>query len=484
MEPRQEVGVGVPSAMVIPVRFVWPHGGRNVFLSGSFTGWSNLLLMSAVEGCPTVFQAIYSVTPGYHQYKFFVDGEWRHDENLPYVPTNEYGNVNTMFLAVPPMVGSEIPYGSSMEVDNDAFRRVVQVSDGMSHEVVSRISEVDLEISRHRISQFLASNTVYELLPESGKVIAFDVELPVKQAFHILYEQGISMAPLWDFRRGQFVGLLSAMDFVMILRELGSHGSNLTEEELETHTISAWKDGKAFLTRPLDGHGRPIQRQLIHAGPFDSLKDVAERILKYEVATVPILHSTNQDNTFPQLLHLASLSGILKCICRYFKSCASSVPVLQLPLHAVPVGTWVPKIGVSNQRPLAMLRPNASLNSALNLLIQAQVSSIPIVDNNDSLLDIYSRSDITALARDRAYARINLDEMTIQQALQLGQDSFTTYELRSQRCQMCLRTDTLHKVMERLASPGVRRLIVVEAGSKRVEGIVSLSDIFKFLLVG
>ena len=29
---------------------------------------------------------------------------------------------------------------------------------------------------------------------------------------------------------------------------------------------------------------------------------------------------------------------------------------------------------------------------------------------------------------------------------------------------------------------GVRRLVIVEAGSKRVEGIVSLSDIFKFFL--
>lgn len=29
---------------------------------------------------------------------------------------------------------------------------------------------------------------------------------------------------------------------------------------------------------------------------------------------------------------------------------------------------------------------------------------------------------------------------------------------------------------------GVRRLIIVEAGSNRVEGIVTLSDIFKFLL--
>ena len=33
-----------------------------------------------------------------------------------------------------------------------------------------RISEADVEISRHRISVFLSQHTAYELLPESGKV--------------------------------------------------------------------------------------------------------------------------------------------------------------------------------------------------------------------------------------------------------------------------------------------------------------------------
>jgi hypothetical protein len=28
------------------------------------------------------------------------------------------------------------------------------------------------------------------------------------------------MAPLWDFSRGQFVGVLSALDFILILREV------------------------------------------------------------------------------------------------------------------------------------------------------------------------------------------------------------------------------------------------------------------------
>ncbi|CAA3010045.1 Hypothetical predicted protein [Olea europaea subsp. europaea] len=153
-----------------------------------------------------------------------------------------------------------------------------------------------------------------------------------------------------------------------------------------------------------------------------------------------------------------------------------------MPICEIPVGTWVPRIEEPNVQPLAVLRPSASLSDALNLLVQARVSSIPIVDENYSLLDVYSRSDITALAKDKSNVHINLDEMTIHQALQLGENPHSPCGNNIQRFYMCLRSDPLFKVMEKLSKPGVRRLIVVEAGSKRIEGIVSLSDIFRFLL--
>ncbi|KMZ65164.1 hypothetical protein ZOSMA_334G00110 [Zostera marina] len=222
---------------------------------------------------------------------------------------------------------------------------------------------------------------------------------------------------------------------------------------------------------------------MLQAGPDNSLKDVVLKILQNDVAAVPVIYTSSECDSFPNLLYLASLCQILKCICRHFRHISSSVPIFQKPISTLTMGTWVPKIGDSNRRPLAMLKPNASLNTALSLLVQAHVSSIPIVDDNDSLLDIYSRSDITALAKDRAYARIHLDEMSIQQALQHGHDVNSSFGFfNGQRCQMCLNSDSLMKVMERLSNPGVRRVIVVEAGSKCVEGIISLSDVFKFLL--
>ena len=64
-------------------------------------------------------------------------------------------------------------------------------------------------------------------------------------------------------------------------------------------------------------------------------------------------------------------------ICRHFRHCSSSLPILQQPICAIPLGTWVPKIGEPNGRPLAMLRPNASMSAALSLLIQGYIILFP-----------------------------------------------------------------------------------------------------------
>ncbi|CAI9761921.1 unnamed protein product [Fraxinus pennsylvanica] len=47
----------------------------------------------------------------------------------------------------------------------------------------------------------------------------------------------------------------------------------------------------------------------------------------------------------------------------------------------------------------------------------AGVSCIPIVDDGDFLMDIYYGSDITALAKDSAYAQIPLDDLNVHQVL-------------------------------------------------------------------
>lgn len=171
----------------------------------------------------------------------------------------------------------------------------------------------DLDATKQRVVDFLNRHTVYELLPESGKVVALDVTLPVKQAFHALYEQAVPSAPLWDVESQQFVGMLSASDFITILRQINSTGAVLSEEELETHTIAAWKEEKAA-AQAQGGARDPSRPALVSVEPDESLRKLADKLLEAGVATLPVLAwASQQEGGCQQLLHLASLSGVLKC---------------------------------------------------------------------------------------------------------------------------------------------------------------------------
>lgn len=43
------------------------------------------------------FAVVCNLPPGYHQYKFIVDGEWRHDENQAFIQ-DPLGNVNNWYV--------------------------------------------------------------------------------------------------------------------------------------------------------------------------------------------------------------------------------------------------------------------------------------------------------------------------------------------------------------------------------------------------
>ena len=68
-----------------------------------------------------------------------------------------------------------------------------------------------------------------------------DTDLPIRQAFHALHEQGTASAPLWDGREGGLVGVISASDFIHTLRRLRSaisSGHNpMSEAEMDAHTV-------------------------------------------------------------------------------------------------------------------------------------------------------------------------------------------------------------------------------------------------------
>ncbi|CAL5032359.1 unnamed protein product [Urochloa decumbens] len=414
-------------------RFSWPYGGLSAAFCGNFTGWTEYPMARVGNE----FQVVFDLPPGVYQYRFLVDGVWRCDDTKPFV-RDEYGLISNEVLVeniVQPVVQPE-PSTSGINMDDGTILTTMPPEPNPG---------VQIAVFRHGISGILLHNTIYDVVPLSSKLAILDAQLPVKQAFKIMHD---------ELQRN--------------IRALGN-------EELEMHPISAWKEAKLQFYGGPDGAVMQ-RRPLIHVKDSDNLVDVALTIIRNEISSVPIFKSLPDSSGMP-LLNLATLQGILKFLCSKLQEQAEGYSLLQNQLLNIPIGTWSPHTGRASNRQLRTLRLTSPLNSCLDLLLQDRVSSIPIVDDNGSLRDVYSLSDIMALAKNDVYARIELEQVTVQNALDVQ------YQLQGRRqCHTCLQTSTLLEVLEELSIPGVRRVVVIEQSTRFVEGIISLRDIFTFLL--
>lgn len=319
----------------------------------------------------------------------------------------------------------------------------------------------EAEASRARILEFLQRHTAYELIPESSKardrssrhapppprrrrrpspshrgwplsprsathlpalplspfdfrpqVVVLDTAIPVRQAFHALYEQGVHTAPLWDEDGQAFVGMISPGDFIALLCRLQSVAGappTLSELELDSLTIDAWM-------RETVTENRGAQAAPISVCPEDSLLAVSHALLRSGSAALPMLSTgtASSDRKGPdtkapaasQLLHLATMPGVLECLMRHFRGVPNALPLLSQPVGALPIGTWVSGLRKDTQllgdkeppRPLVTMSPSTPLKNALAMLLQAGVGGLPIVDDNNVLLDVYGAHAVAPFA--------------------------------------------------------------------------------------
>ncbi|KAI4463667.1 amp-activated protein kinase beta subunit [Holotrichia oblita] len=67
-----------------PTVFRWEGGGKDVLVSGTFSDWKTIPMVKSHGD----FVTIIDLPEGSHQYKFFVDGEWRNDPSTNIVESD------------------------------------------------------------------------------------------------------------------------------------------------------------------------------------------------------------------------------------------------------------------------------------------------------------------------------------------------------------------------------------------------------------
>ena len=80
----------IDSDSIVPNVFKWDHGGRHVYITGTFNNWERQIPM---HRSGNDFSYVHNLKKGKHAYKFIVDDEWRFAPDQPTVADIE-GRIN------------------------------------------------------------------------------------------------------------------------------------------------------------------------------------------------------------------------------------------------------------------------------------------------------------------------------------------------------------------------------------------------------
>eukprot|EP00118_Oscarella_pearsei_P024861 m.306963 g.306963 ORF g.306963 m.306963 type:complete len:420 (+) comp41776_c0_seq1:155-1414(+) len=368
------------------------------------------------------------------------------DDSNPKARVQEGGSGSSQRKHRTRSFGDRERHESSLEVMRSHSQSPPTVlSSSSSSSFVRPAAEADLD-GPVVYETFMRRHACYTLIPKSSKLVVFDTNLHVKKAFMALVQNSMRAAPVWDSRTQQFVGMLTVTDFINILRYY--YRSPLVHmDELEEHRIETWRDLKAAEPRAY----------LISVDPMESLYQAVRKLVHNQVHRLPVV-----DKETGNALYILTHKRLLHFLHENFRGQKQPTFVDQ-SIKDLQVGTF------SN---IASIHEDVPVIVALNVFVERRVSALPIINHLGRVVDIYAKFDVMNLAAERTFN--NLD-ITVKKALEhRGQWYKGVYT--------CQETSTLRTVMDRLVEKQVHRLVVVNEHEQLV-GVVSLSDVLKFLVL-
>lgn len=110
---------------LVPTVFKWEHGGKHVYITGTFNNWEKQIPM---HRSGNDFTYVHNLKRGKHAFKFIVDDEWRYAPDQPTIADVE-GQINN-FIDVSdfaPYTGDDNFFIKSKDrkVPNEEFQQAI-----------------------------------------------------------------------------------------------------------------------------------------------------------------------------------------------------------------------------------------------------------------------------------------------------------------------------------------------------------------------
>lgn len=292
----------------------------------------------------------------------------------------------------------------------------------------------------------MESKTCYDVLPVSFKLVMLDSTLTMKGALLTLLQNGVVSAPIWNSRECRFTGLLTAHDFVNVLRFYENQPRLLDQLNLV----------KLDNLSEIEGRIGANKIESYNVNPHLELSEACKYLLQARSHRIALVDQDPQSHrkivvsvlTQYRLLRFVALN------CKETQSLVKTVAELNMGTYSNIVTTTM----------------DTSLTHVVRQLSEIGVSALPVVDEEYRLLNTYERYDVLGLVKANGHGDL---KMTVGEALMRRPEDYPGILT-------CRKTDTLADIMEIIRRTRLLRLLVVDEDNK-LEGVITLSDILRYI---
>ncbi|KAF1967891.1 CBS-domain-containing protein [Bimuria novae-zelandiae CBS 107.79] len=298
------------------------------------------------------------------------------------------------------------------------------------------------------IRAFLKVRTSYDVLPLSFRLIIFDTVLLVKKSLNILIQNGIVSAPLWDSKTSTFAGLLTTSDYINVIQYYWQNPDALAR--VDQFRLNSLRDIERSLGVT------PIETVSIH--PERPLYEACRKMLEARARRIPIV-DIDDETQRTTVVSVITQYRLLKFVAVNVKETQK----LRKPLKDIQVGTY------DN---LATAYMDTPVMDVIHMLVKKSISSVPIIDNQGMVLNVFESVDVITLIKGGVYDDLNL---TVGDALLKRSDDFPGIYT-------CSMQDQLSTIYDTIRRSRVHRFIVIDDDNK-LKGVLTLSDILEYTLL-
>jgi len=321
-----------------------------------------------------------------------------------------------------------------------------------SDEAAARPAEED---HRANIFDFFRSHNAFDMLPESGKVVLLDSSVSAYAAFCIMSSNEQVAVPVWDSRNDQYMGMLTVTDMLeMVLMCQNSKAGDGCTEGMQDMTLHHW------ITNYPRPPGCPDVSVEVH--PDDDLMVVLKTLIRNDSRVLPVLERDVGGELLQNCL-IGQVSYMLLFRFLYFHE-VEDLTTLSESLSDVGIGTFPAKKVIT-------VKASDTVEHALSLMSNNGISGVPVLSEEGLLINLFCDTDLLPIT---SFALETTVMASLAQSRPRQHQEVHKFS--------CSASDRLSVVVTKFAESRLTRLVCIDADG-RVEGIVTLTDLFKFLAV-